>query len=192
MKMKKMNLLILLVGLTALVSAQTRYNLDNTGSSIVVEGTSSVHDWEMEANGLKSAVVLHFNDNKLTEIKDAEFSCLAENVVSDNSIMNNKTHDALKAKKHPQISFRLKSVDRLDVTGNSVSGEVSGILKIAGVSQSIRFNFTGHLNPGHMFTISGTVPLMMSDFNIDPPTAMLGALKTGDKVKINFKFIYKS
>jgi len=28
----------------------------------------------------------------------------------------------------------------------------------------------------------------MSDFDITPPTAMLGTLKTGDKVKVSFSF----
>jgi len=28
----------------------------------------------------------------------------------------------------------------------------------------------------------------MTDYNIEPPTAMMGALKTGDEVKINYSF----
>ena len=191
-RMKKMYLLMLLAGMAFMVNAQTRYYLDNSNSSLVVEGTSTVHDWEMEANGLKSAIVLHFKDNSLASIENADFTSPAKKVLSDNRIMNNKTHDALKVDEYPEITFNLKSVNHLDVSGNSISGEVTGILKIAGIARTIRINFSGRMNPGNSVTFSGTVPLKMSEFNIEPPTAMLGALKTGDKVKINFKFIYKS
>jgi len=187
-----MYVLMLLTGMAFMVNAQTQYDLDNSNSSLVVEGTSSMHDWEMKANDLKSAIVLRFNENLLTAIEHVDLVSPAKKILSGNSIMNSKAHDALKADKYSKITFKLKSVNRLDVNGNSISGEITGILKIAGIARAIRINFSGWMNPGHSVTLSGTVPLKMSDFNIDPPTAMLGALKTGDKVKINFKVIYKS
>ncbi|MFO7843444.1 MAG: YceI family protein [Bacteroidales bacterium] len=190
-KMNKFYLLVLFMGTVLAVNAQTKYFLENNSSRLIVEGTSSIHDWEMEANDLKSAIVLRFNDNKLSDIEKAEFSSPAEKVLSDNSVMNNKTHKALKAGKYPEITFNLKSVNRFNVSGNSVTGQVTGVLKIAGVTKTIRVNFSGKINPGYSLSIQGSVPLKMSDFDIDPPTAMLGALKTGDDIKINFKFLYK-
>jgi len=190
-KMNKFYLLVLFMGTVLAVNAQTRYFLDNNSSRLIVEGTSSIHDWEMEANDLKSAIVLRFNDNKLSDIEKAEFSSPAEKVLSDNSIMNNKTHKALKAGKYPEIIFNLKSVNRFNVSGSSISGQVTGALKIAGVTKTIQINFSGKINHGHSLSLQGSVPLKMCDFDIEPPTAMLGALKTGDDVNINFKFLYK-
>lgn len=190
-KMNKFYLLVLFMGTVLAVNAQTKYFLDNSSSSLVVEGTSSFHDWEMEANDLKSSIVLRFNENTLTTIEDVDFVSPAKKILSDNSIMNSKTHDALKVDKNPEIIFTLKSVNRLDVNGNSISGVVTGILKIAGIARTIQINFSGWMNPDHLVTLSGTVPIKMSDFNIDPPTAMLGALKTGDDIKVHFEVLYK-
>lgn len=184
---------MLILGTTVLtVDAQIKYLIDNTNSSLIVEGTSSVHDWEMKVNDLKSNVVLQFNENKLAAIENATFTCRAEKVLSGNSIMNSKTHKALKAEKYPEITFNLKSVSGLKVNGHSIAGQATGVLKVAGIAQNVKINFSGKINPGHLFSISGSVPLKMSDYKIDPPTAMLGALKTGDEVKINFKFLYKN
>lgn len=190
-KMNKFYLLVLFMGTVLASNAQTKYFLDNNSSNLVVEGTSSIHDWEMEANDLKSAIVLRFNENTLTTIEHVDFASPAKKILSDNSIMNSKTHDALKVDKNPEIIFTLKSVNHLDVNGNSISGVVTGNLKIAGIARTIRINFKGKMNPDHFVTLSGTVPLKMSDFDIDPPTAMLGALKTGDDIKVHFEFLYK-
>jgi hypothetical protein len=35
--------------------------------------------------------------------------------------------------------------------------------------------------------VRGSVPLFMSDFGIEPPTAMLGMLKTADQVTVKFE-----
>ncbi|HSH50457.1 MAG TPA: YceI family protein [Bacteroidales bacterium] len=190
-KMNKFYLLVLFLLPVLAVNGQTEFFLDNNSSSLIVEGTSSIHDWEMEANDLKSTIVLRFNDNELLDIEKVEFSSPAENVLSDNSLMNSKSHKALKAGKYAEITFHLKSVNRLNVSGKSVSGQIVGVVRIAGVSKTIQVNFSGKINPGHLFSISGSVPLKLADFDIDPPTAMLGALKTGDNIKINFKFLYK-
>jgi hypothetical protein len=44
------------------------------------------------------------------------------------------------------------------------------------------------VNPSGVVNVKGIVPLKMTDFGVDPPTAMLGALKTGDDIKINYDF----
>ncbi|MGM0407026.1 MAG: YceI family protein [Bacteroidota bacterium] len=190
--MKRIFLLILITSSVLSAIAQSKYYLDNSKSSLIIEGTSSVHDWEMEANDLKSDMMVRFNGQKIEEITDASFSSPADQVLSDNSIMNSKTHKALKADDYSIISFNLRSVSGLNVNGSNISGQAIGVVKIAGVSKTIRVSFNGKVNGDRSISIQGTVPLKMTDFKIDPPTAMLGALKTGDNVKINYNFLYKN
>lgn len=190
--MKRIILLILITSSVLAAGAQSKYYLDNSKSSLIIEGTSSVHDWEMEANDLKSDMMVRFNGQKIEEITDASFSSPADQVLSDNSIMNSKTHKALKADDYSVIHFNMRSVSGLNVNGSNISGQVIGIVKIAGVSKTIRVSFNGKVNGDRSISIQGTVPLKMTDFKIDPPTAMLGALKTGDNIKINYNFLYKN
>ena len=41
------------------------------------------------------------------------------------------------------------------------------------------------------FQVKGEVPLKMSDFGIDPPTAMMGTLKTGNEVVIKYNLEFE-
>ena len=36
------------------------------------------------------------------------------------------------------------------------------------------------------YQVSGAYPMKMTDFGIEPPTALLGTMTTGDDVTINF------
>jgi hypothetical protein len=42
---------------------------------------------------------------------------------------------------------------------------------------------------GNRIQIKGSKKVKMTDFNISPPTAMLGTLKTGDEVTISFTLV---
>jgi len=43
--------------------------------------------------------------------------------------------------------------------------------------------------PNGDIEFSGTKKLRMTDYKVDPPTAMLGALTTGDEVILQFKVV---
>jgi len=171
--------------------AQVKYTLNQSESSLKITGTSSMHDWEMQAADLQSNLVATTEDGHLVEINEVVFSCPAEKILSDNSIMDGKTHDALKAEDYPAINFTMKSIEPLDHSENSFFGELNGILKIAGVSKTVTIAFTGFVKDGQHIHTNGIVPLRMSDFGIKPPTAMFGALKTGDKVKLHYDFLFR-
>ena len=38
----------------------------------------------------------------------------------------------------------------------------------------------------------GSVTFNMTNFNIDPPTAVMGTIKTGDEITIKFQVIYSN
>lgn len=173
------------------VSAQVKYSLDQGKSTMRVEGTSTVHDWEMDAGGLKCNMLATLENDKIVKIDEVLFSCPAEKILSDNSIMDGKTQDALKAEDYPVINFKMESVETLNHSGDKFSGEMSGIVKIAGVAKNVRIKFSGASITGNTIQVKGTIPLKMSDFNMKPPVAMFGALKTGNEVKVNYDLYFK-
>ena len=105
--------------------------------------------------------------------------------------MNKKTYDALEADDYPSITFELISISDLESSGNQFSGKATGTMKIAGESSVMTVPFQGSVVDGSTFKVKGDFSLEMSDFGIDPPTAMLGTLKTGDKVTLNYEFTFK-
>jgi hypothetical protein len=61
---------------------------------------------------------------------------------------------------------------------------------LAGVTKRISVPFTG-VQAGDKVSINGSKELKMSEFNIKPPTAMLGTLKTGDQVTVAFQLNFQ-
>ena len=62
------------------------------------------------------------------------------------------------------------------------------MLTIAGKTKEVNIASKLDFKNNSSFMVTGEVPLKMSDFNIDPPTAMMGAMKTGDEVVIKYNF----
>ncbi len=186
----KLVLLVLLLsaGLFGLV-AQSDYSINNSESKIMVAGTSNLHDWELVAQNLSSELVLIEGEKIISDIRNVSFTMKAENLQSDNSIMNKKTHNALKADKYKTIQFSPSNIVNLKTNGNSFSGVARGQLTVAGKSRSVEIPFQGKLS-GNALEITGEKEIRMSDFGIDPPTAMLGSLKTGDIVTVKFVLEY--
>lgn len=187
--MKKQYFIIL----TALVFAaqtgfaQEKFRMDERNSEITVEGTSSVHDWEMKATEMKASIQLKISENAIADIITVDFSMPTEKLKSENSIMDKKSWDALKSKKYNSIRFDLNRVSGFSSNGKTFSGTASGSLFIAGKSQQVTIPFTGSVKTGNTITVAGHEKINMKDYNISPPTAMLGTLKTGEEVTVRFK-----
>ena len=50
---------------------------------------------------------------------------------------------------------------------------------------------TCKLNPDNTVTVTGTEKISMKDFSIDPPTFMLGTIKTGNDITLSFNLTLK-
>ena len=154
---------------------------------ISIKGTSSLHDWEMKSNKGKCEVefVLGAND-KISGISDLKFNLDATTIKSEYTMMDNNTYKALKTKSNKNISFALVSgtVTQSDATSYLV--KVIGNLTIAGKTQKIDLAGTAKQNADKSLTITGSKKLKMTDYGVDPPTAMFGTIKTGNDITISF------
>lgn len=181
-----------LIAINMAITAQELYTLNANESTLLVEGTSSLHDWEMRAETMAASLKLTKDDNQIRDINDVSFSVDTKAIQSENSIMNNKTQDALKSDKYKQIRFELKSVSGINTSSSGISGFASGTLFIAGISKPVEFPFKMEKTGNNSLLVSGNEKIKMTDFGIDPPTAMLGTLKTGDEVTVKFELEFLS
>jgi hypothetical protein len=62
---------------------------------------------------------------------------------------------------------------------------------MAGETRKISFKTVCKTTKTGDYQLKGNVPLKMTDFKIKPPTAMLGAMKTGDAVTVKFDVSFK-
>ena len=178
---------IILAGSVELFS-QPVYKVNPSKSKLVIEGTSSLHDWSMVAENFNCIVEFDLNNEKVNNISGITFSVPVKDIISDESnLMDKKAHDALKENKSPEITFKQQSLESLNSANGQVSGKVKGNLTIAGKTKPVTISFSGKVL-NNTLQITGSMPINMSDFGIEPPTAMLGALKTGDAVTLNYSF----
>ena len=181
--MKKIVLLSLSFLLVTIGMAQTKKA--SGGLGIKVSGTSTMHDWTMTANGGGSATAnFVMNGKTVTDITSATFSVPVKNLKSTKG--NAMDNNAYKALKTSTISYALKSAS---VSGNTIN--TVGNLTIAGktLSQNIPLKYT--VGADNSVRITGSKSISMKEFGMTPPTFMMGAVKTGDKVTVSFDFTLK-
>lgn len=176
-----------------LVTASTmlgqNFRMDNS-SEIIVEGTSNIHDWDMKATSKKGGATITTENGKLTGITNLQVTVPAESLDSGKSGMDKNAYKALNTKQHKNIEFKLDEVKKIEANGSN-SYKVNGLatLKISGVSKQVPVEFTAKIN-GNKLEINGEKSLNMTDFKVDPPTAMFGTITTGEDVTIKFNSIF--
>jgi hypothetical protein len=62
------------------------------------------------------------------------------------------------------------------------------MLKIAGVEREVAVTMTTK-RTGDALTVTGSLDLLMTDYGVTPPKAMMGMLKTDPKVTITFETV---
>lgn len=157
-------------------------------SKLTVSGTSTLHDWTIDAERLegKAKVALV---NKVLELEALQFQVPVRSLKSGKGAMDSNTYDALEAKKHPTIQYQLTDVLDMQEQADGYKIKAKGKLTIAGTTRPVVMQVNAKLQDGVQF--SGSIPLKMTDFNIDPPTALLGSIKTGDAITVAFNVNYQ-
>lgn len=183
--MKVSAFVVLFVIISQVIYAQVQYKLDVKNSSMVIKGTSSIHDWEMKVEDMKSAFSLQSANIFQDKLIGGDFLINVESIKSEHSLMNKKTYEALKQEKFPQIKAKVIKAEQ-----SQNAGKVQVELSIAGktklVNEDIHLKDLGN----GKVEIKGSLDMKMSEYGIEPPVALMGSIKTGDAVKIEFNLVY--
>lgn len=183
---------MLLMLLTAMLftfhsHAQTVYRVDKEKSKLEIQGTSSIHDWEMLVEDYQLEAFLTTTEENTATVNRVSFSCEVEDISADSRIMDGKAHDALKEDDHPRITFSINDDASLQIEDGKTY--IKGSITIAGVTRKIQFPVSIHVISDSTFQVKGNLSLKMTDYNVTPPKAMMGALETGDEVTIDINLV---
>jgi polyisoprenoid-binding protein YceI len=152
-------------------------------AKITVEGTSNIHDWAIHSE--KGVVNIVLNEN-MSAIAMLNFTVPVESLKSESKAMDKNTYKTLKTGKYASISFSASNVAVKQLSGNSYNLTSNGKLTISGVTKPVVLLAKAVVNNDNSITYTGTCLLKMSDYNIEPPSLMLGAIKTGDGIKVTY------
>ena len=181
----KISIFLFLSNLPLLTEGQP-FELSKIGTAIEIKGTSSLHDWTMDLKDFNSGFQIKQEGSSIKSIDNITFSCKAKDIKSESTLMDNKAYNALKAKEFPDIKFIGLSTTGLTLDGDKFTGNLNGKLSVAGETHDITVPFNGTFVNNNTINITASTDIAMSSFNITPPTALLGALKTGDKISVSF------
>lgn len=168
------------------------YSIEN-GSSLSITGTSNVNTFScLCAETFKRQVlqIERVDSTHRIRFKNALLKLPTQSMDCSNSRMNSDLCDALKASKYPFIVVELQQVQLRPSALRTESNEwfdvvATATLTITDVCKPIVIDVRG-VNLGdnrYRFVCSKSV--RMTDFNVDPPTALLGLIKVHNDIKIN-------
>jgi len=179
MKINTSIILLLLFANSAF--SQARFHPDK--STMTLAGTSSLHDWESEVRMDEVKVELHIEEADPLLLGHLRLKIPVESIKSGKRIMDNKTYDALMSDKFPIISYEVEIFDYNN--GEVIASD--GKLKVAGEQRLVPVTAVYNKgNTSRLMAFQGLVSFNMTDFKIDPPTAMLGTIKTGNEITITY------
>jgi polyisoprenoid-binding protein YceI len=177
------------------LQAQDLYKLSSLkASSIKVLGTSNVHNWTMEAQNPTAEALFSTiagDEDIPKNLSSLSFSVDANSLKSEHSSMDNRTYKTIKADAYPKITFKLISSVITPLKKNAFLIKATGLLTIAGTSKTIAMQVNGSLNEDNSITCSGQQKIKLTDFNIQPPSFMMGAMKVGDELTIQYGLNFK-
>ena len=166
-------------------------------SRLWVAGTSTVKSFTCKADSITAKIVAadqtapHSLLAGVKTISGVTFDVTAARLECGNGTMNSHMLKALKASEYPSISFKLDSYE-LAKGSDSTAGTLSGTLNLGGVEKPVVLAVAlKDVGPGAV-RVTGEYELNMRDYQLKPPSLMLGTMKVREKVKVGFDLLLKS
>lgn len=190
-------LLFTLLGLGEVVYSQITY-IPDSSSKLWIEGRSNINEFECQANQYFGEASLIDSDDEVEFLREEEervflqVEIRVDGFECGKSRMNRDLQEALKSSEFPEITFLFGSAEILEMPSDHDQAfqlEVRGSLTVAGNTRDIRFNTRAYFLESHKVRAIGKTTIRMSDFDVVPPTALMGLIKADDELSVNFDLI---
>ena len=157
-------------------------------SRIWIDGASNVSSFTCEAGPIEGSAQLPDTPIMKAGLADAPaLSAPVRLFDCGNGRMNSDLYDALDAKRHPYIEFRLLGAGVSDGwAGEWQRIQVTGEIAIKGAWRTVSLTAEGRRLKNGLYRVRGRAPLKMTDFDVTPPTALLGMVRARDDIVVRF------
>jgi polyisoprenoid-binding protein YceI len=173
-------------------SAQSIRLAVNPDSKLWIEGGSNLHGWSCKASSIDATIDVDeafVKSTSPTLLKKVQVKVPVRNLKCGHGGMDNNLYKALKANDSPDISYILGSFDVVPGAGDAFTVKSVGTLNIAGTEKTVNMDVSATKLADGSIRADGELPLLMTDFGVKPPTAMLGTLRTDNKVTVKFSLL---
>ena len=183
-----------MIAFSSMSHAQATYKInDSKDIDMRLSGTSTLHKWAMDAKTFSGEAQFSFKSgsgDELASVKSLNFSLEVQNLKSGEKGLDKNAYKALKTGKYKDILYKLISATVLPDNNNRYQVKTNGSLTIAGVTKEVTMDVYCVVNKDGSITCNGSKKLKMTDYQVKPPTFMLGAMKTGDAITLAYTMVY--
>jgi len=176
-----------------------------SGSKMRIEGTSIIHDWQVESPLILGYLEVgpNFPLEPGQNVTLGKVEAQGEAVIVVKSLrsvkedgkpyedkMDDKMYHMMSYTNYPKIVYHLDELTLKEAPKDNTAPYVfdsKGRLEIAGVTNTISMPVTVTPLESGRVKISGTIGLKMTDFKIEPASIVIA--KTGNDVKIKFDWV---
>jgi len=164
-------------------------------SKLWIEGGSNLHDWSCKASSMEAAIEVDESFVKTTTVastslKKVQVKVPVRNLKCGNGKMDSNLYKALKADDAPEISYILATFDVVPgAEKDSFTVKAVCSITAAGTEKTVNMDVTAARLPDGGVRAEGALALLMTDFGVKPPTALLGTLRTDNKLTVKFSLL---
>jgi len=168
-----------------------------SAAALELDGDSSLHRYTLKATDMEVGIIvddvriaLATHPPDIATLILGHFIKTFRLIVPIDKLTSSDAHldaNMRKAMKNKEIRFQMDSYDVVPPvpTSAALKVELHGRLTLAGVERKIDVAATGVQVAGGI-RISGQKDLLMTDYQIEPPVLMFGAIKTANLVTVKF------
>lgn len=186
---------ICIMGFSYVPPSVSTYKINNSkDNSMKLSGTSTLHKWAMNTETFTGEAQFGFtpdSDTKLNSVNALNFSLEVLSLKSNKKGLDKNAYSALKTDQFKNIVYELTSATVSPEKERKYLIKTIGNLSVAGVTKEVAMDVYCVVNKDATITCSGSDKLNMSDYNVKPPSFMMGAMKTGDAITLEFTLVYK-
>lgn len=155
-----------------------------------IDGDSNVKSWDADVTEATAILTLSDIENITLEaltpetIQSLVITIPVSGIQSDSGRLTSNMHEYLKMDDHPQITYQLTDVTSVEYDGEIALITADGVINVAGVELPVTMNVEAAVSADGVISFSGSQDLLMTSFDIDPPTAVLGTIRAHDEITI--------
>jgi polyisoprenoid-binding protein YceI len=160
-----------------------------------MDGKSTLHDFTVATSEFTLRTTLDVAAKdwapvlKPGSVKAFELHIPVTGLKAEKDGINKNMYKALKSDKNPEIVLNVERYEVGAAAGDVTPLKVVGTLTVAGVSRPVEMTLDTKVTPDGL-AVDGHQDILMTDYGIDPPKFMMGALQTANKVVITFSLVF--
>lgn len=167
-------------------------------SKVWLEGSASIVNFECQAAVIESNGTIHGLDTTASNPGGhgqvvLEVRIPVQQLSCGKSGINRDMKNTLNADEHPYIVYQLGTNRLISAIRNDHTAimkiETMGNLTISGVERLEQIDITGQFIGDWRFRVKGVHTIEMSDYDLKPPSPMMGLIKVHDQLKVHFDVV---